>query len=284
MLKMLPPRMYLRTGVLWLFLVILVCGTCLGILLYKDYLQLKEENAYLQQKKMDLDKLQLALKSIQQYEATVRDLLALKKPEEVEGSFGQGGIPATVPLSIPSQGLFVRSKIPSPAKTHSPLILEKARSLQKSMQELAEIIREQRELFDRTPSIVPIDAENYRFTSGFGLRRSPFTGLKEFHDGLDISAPMGTPIIAPGEGRVAKIGRHRYRGNYLQLTHGRRRLTTYAHLSRFNVTLGQDVKRGEVIAYMGSTGRSTGSHLHYEIAINGRVVNPKYYILNAEAN
>ena len=269
MLKMLPPRMYLRTGVLWLFLVILVCGTCLGILLYKDYLQLKEENAYLQQKKMDLDKLQLALKSIQQYEATVRNLLALKKPEEVEGSFGQGGIPATVPLSIPSQGLFVRSKIPSPAKTHSPLILEKARSLQKSMQELAEIIREQRELFDRTPSIVPIDAENYRFTSGFGLRRSPFTGVREFHNGLDISGREGAAIVSPAKGRVIKTGNDDYNGNYLQIDHGWGCITTFAHLLRFTVSTGREVERGEVIAFMGNTGRSTGPHLHYQIEING---------------
>jgi len=70
----------------------------------------------------------------------------------------------------------------------------------------------------------------------------------------------------------------------MQLDHGRSRITTYAHLSGFNVTLGQEVKRGEVIAYMGSTGRSTGSHLHYKIEINGRVVNPKNYILNAKAN
>jgi murein DD-endopeptidase MepM/ murein hydrolase activator NlpD len=137
---------------------------------------------------------------------------------------------------------------------------------------------------DSTPSILPVAVEGYWFSSGFGWRRSPFTGLKEFHDGLDISSRKGTPIIAPAAGRVVKIAYHRYRGKYLQLDHGRQCITTFAHLSGFNVNHGQKVERGDVIAYMGSTGRSTGSHLHYKIEIMEKVVNPKHYILNARAN
>ncbi len=117
-------------------------------------------------------------------------------------------------------------------------------------------------------------------SSAFGWRRSPFTGEKEFHHGVDISARRNTPIIAPGNGRVIKTGYHTYRGKYLQISHGWGRITTFAHLSKLSVSENQVVKRGQVIAYMGSTGRATGSHLHYEIEIDGEVVNPMHHILN----
>ena len=163
-------------------------------------------------------------------------------------------------------------------------MLDQARALQASLEGLVKIIRDRRQLLNRTPSILPVEAQDYRITSGFGWRRSPFTGLKEFHDGLDISAPMGTPIIAPGEGRVCQVGHDSQRGRYLQIDHGKLCITTYAHLSGFNVELGQEVKRGEIIAYMGDTGRSTGPHLHYEIEIKGKAVNPKQYIFNPGVN
>jgi murein DD-endopeptidase MepM/ murein hydrolase activator NlpD len=276
--------LYLALATLVLSWILVAAGGYVGIGFYHDYLQLREKNAHLIQKKQDLDELKLAMKRIQKREALMRNVLGLEEHTTLGDVLHQGGAPITDLSSIAPEDFLASSSLRSMIQGKPRSILDQAKHLQDGLHQLVEAMRERQEFLDSTPSILPVETENYWFTSGFGWRRSPFTGLKEFHDGLDISAPMGTPIIAPGEGRVVKIGRHRYRGNYLQLTHGRRRLTTYAHLSRFNVTLGQNVKRGEVIAYMGSTGRSTGSHLHYEIAINGRVVNPKYYILNAEAN
>jgi len=275
-------RMYLRIGALWLCLVILALGACSGILLWRDYLRLKDQNAYLQQKKMKLEVLQLALENIQNNEATVRNFLGFTRPAEAEGRLGQGGLSATTPPSSASKDLSASGEVRSPTRTHFSSVLEQAKFLQERVQELVEIIREQRDLMDRTPSILPVDAEGYWFSSRFGWRRSPFTGIREFHKGIDISSRKGTSIIAPARGRVIRRGYDGYQGNYLQIDHGWGCITTFAHLLTFNVSLGQEVERGEVIALMGSTGRSTGSHLHYQIEVNGEVVDPTNFIIIAK--
>jgi murein DD-endopeptidase MepM/ murein hydrolase activator NlpD len=117
-------------------------------------------------------------------------------------------------------------------------------------------------------------------TSGFAYRKSPFTNEREFHEGLDISARTGTEVIAPADGVVSEIGKTYGFGNLLIISHGYGLKTTYGHLSSILVRKGQKVKRGEKIALTGSTGRTTGPHLHYEVALNGVPVNPLNYILN----
>jgi len=247
-------------------------------------LRLRDENAYLQQKKMELEELQLALKSIQENEVVVRGFLGFTEPAEVGASFGQGGASATNPPSGSYKNLSASGKIRSPARTHFTSVLEQAKSLQERVQELAEIISEQQDLMDRTPSILPVNAENFWFSSRFGWRHSPFTGAREFHKGLDISGRKGAPIVAPAKGRVIRRGYDDYQGNYLQIDHGWGCITTLAHLLTFNVSLGQEVKRGEIIAFMGSTGRSTGPHLHYQIEVNGEVVDPTNFIIITKDN
>jgi murein DD-endopeptidase MepM/ murein hydrolase activator NlpD len=265
-------------------LLMVALGLHLGIKLQRDYLQLKEENTYLSQKKMELDSLGLAMKRIQGYEGIIRDVLGIEDHRVVGSGLGQGGMPATEFSSIAQEDTLAMGEIQPVPQVDNPSILDEAKFLQESLQDLVETIRERREILDSTPSIVPVDAKDYWFSSGFGWRRSPFTGRKEFHEGLDISAPHGTPIIAPGQGRVVKMGHHKYLGKYLKLDHGRKLITTYAHLSGFNVSLGQKIQRGQVIAYMGSSGRTTGPHLHYEIAIKGKSVNPLQQMLNAMSN
>jgi murein DD-endopeptidase MepM/ murein hydrolase activator NlpD len=275
-------RMYLRIGTLWLCLAIVAFGACSGILIWRDYLRLKDQNAYLQQKKMELEVLQLALKNIQNNEAAVRSFLGFTRPADAEVRLGQGGLSATTPPPGGSRDLSASGEVRSPTRTHFSSVLEQAKFLQERVQELVEIIREQRDLMDRTPSILPVDAEGYWFSSRFGWRRSPFTGIREFHKGIDISSQKGTSIIAPARGRVIRRGYDGYQGNYLQIDHGWGCITTFAHLLTFNVSLGQEVERGEVIALMGSTGRSTGSHLHYQIEVNGEVVDPTNFIIIAK--
>jgi hypothetical protein len=279
-----PPRPLLFVAVITLVAswAMVAAGGYLGAELYRSYLQLREQNTRLLEKKKDWDDLKIALKRIQEEEELIREVLGLGKLKSTEDLVSQGGMPVTDLSSIDPKDAMTIDNMRSTAPIRPPLILDQAKSLQASLEELVEIMRERRQLLESTPSIVPVAAKSYWFSSGFGWRRSPFTGLKEFHDGLDISAPKGTNIIAPAEGRVIKVAYQRYRGKYLQLDHGRRRITTYAHLSGVNVTLGQKVKRGEVIAYMGRTGRATGSHLHYKVEINGRVVDPKHYILNGK--
>lgn len=122
-----------------------------------------------------------------------------------------------------------------------------------------------------TPSIWPITGW---LSSGFGTRRDPFTGGRDFHPGLDISAERGTPIIAPAGGRVIDAAYTGNYGNLVTIDHGFGIVTRYAHLSRYGVQRGQQVARGALIGYVGSTGRSTSSHLHYEVLVNGRLTNP----------
>jgi murein DD-endopeptidase MepM/ murein hydrolase activator NlpD len=255
-----------------------------GVSLYYAYLQLKKENTRLIQKETELDALLLTMKRIRRNEEIVRDTLSQERKQIVEGGLGQGGIPGTDPSLVVARDAPVTDSITPRVQFEYPSVLDQARALEESLEELLGILHERRQLLNRIPSILPVEAQAYRITSGFGWRRSPFTGLRAFHEGLDISAPRGTPIVAPGEGRVTSLGRDRDRGKYLKIDHGNQCITTYAHLSRFNVTMGQKVKRGKVIAYMGNTGRSTGCHLHYEIEIKGKVVDPLNFILSASAN
>lgn len=120
----------------------------------------------------------------------------------------------------------------------------------------------------------PIDGA--RITSGFGMRRHPVLGYSKMHEGVDFAAPMGTPIIAAGDGSIVQKGWNGGYGHYVEIRHNREFSTAYAHLSRYhkNLRVGQRVRQGDVIGYLGSTGLSTGPHLHYEVIKQGRKVNP----------
>jgi len=122
------------------------------------------------------------------------------------------------------------------------------------------------------PSQRPIQQTN--LTSGFGVRSDPFRGSAAMHAGVDMAGPIGTPIYATADGYVGRAGWANGYGNLVELEHGRGLETRYGHLSAILVKPGQRIRRGDLIARMGSTGRSTGSHLHYEVRIDGRAVNP----------
>jgi murein DD-endopeptidase MepM/ murein hydrolase activator NlpD len=122
-----------------------------------------------------------------------------------------------------------------------------------------------------TPSIWPVTGW---LSSPYGGRKDPFTGQDDFHPGLDISSPQGEPVLAPADADVSTAGPGGDYGNLVVLDHGYGIVTKFGHLSRFAVSTGQRVKRGDVIAYVGTTGRSTSPHLHYEIWMNGRLTNP----------
>ena len=143
--------------------------------------------------------------------------------------------------------------------------------------ELHKLLEEQKTLLASTPSIWPTKGW---LSSSFGMRKSPFTGRKEFHKGIDISTRIKSPIYAPADGVVSHVGRDPGYGKMVWIKHGNGILTKYAHLNTYLVSKGQHVKRGETIALVGNTGRSTGPHLHYEVHLNGVAVNPKRYILN----
>jgi len=130
------------------------------------------------------------------------------------------------------------------------------------------------------PSFRPVRAAS--FTSGFGVRSDPFRGSAAMHAGIDLAGPLGTPIYAAADGIVGRAQWANGYGNLVELEHGRGIQTRYGHLSQILVRDGQRVRRGELIARMGSTGRSTGSHLHYEVRLDGRAVNPIPFLQSAD--
>ncbi len=132
-------------------------------------------------------------------------------------------------------------------------------------------VEQRNALASATPSIWPITGW---ISSGFGNRRDPFTGGRDFHPGLDIPGNQGQPVIAPADGVVTAAAYTGAYGNLVTIDHGFGITTRYAHLSRYAVVPGQKIARGQTIGLVGSTGRSTSSHLHYEVLVNGRLTNP----------
>jgi murein DD-endopeptidase MepM/ murein hydrolase activator NlpD len=148
---------------------------------------------------------------------------------------------------------------------------------QNSLDDLLSVVEERGNIVAYTPIIRPAEGV---ISSRFGYRVSPFTGVREFHNGLDIANRRNTEIIATADGRISFVGQSRGFGRLVVIDHGHGLTTRYAHLEEVVIKHGEPVKRGETIAYMGNSGRSTGTHLHYEVRLNGVPVNPQKYILN----
>jgi murein DD-endopeptidase MepM/ murein hydrolase activator NlpD len=148
---------------------------------------------------------------------------------------------------------------------------------ERTLQGLTQAAESRQAKWNATPSIWPVKGW---VTSGFGQRVSPFTGQVVMHDGLDIGAAANTPVQAPAAGRVVVTGFDPRMGNLVSLDHGFGIETQYGHLGKILVKNGQKIKRGDVIGLVGSTGLSTGPHLHYHVKYNSRSVDPQRYILN----
>ena len=150
-------------------------------------------------------------------------------------------------------------------------------SRERSLRELKKFLEDKRSLLASTPTIWPVKG---LITAGYGYRHSPFTGQREMHEGLDIAAPLGTPIVATADGIVSFVGPLASFGNVVFINHSHGFATFYAHTSKTRVKEGQQVKRGDVVAFVGMTGRTTGPHVHYEVQVNGSAVNPLKYIVD----
>ena len=156
----------------------------------------------------------------------------------------------------------------------------------KSLDEILKLAKEKSKLLAAIPAIQPVRNENLRrVASGFGYRSDPFTKIRKFHEGMDFSAKTGTPIFATGDGVVARADNSASGfGNHIVIRHGFGYETLYGHLSKYKSRVGQRVNRGDIIGYVGSTGRSQAPHLHYEVHKNGEVVNPlNFYYGNISA-
>lgn len=216
------------------------------------------------------------LARLSNFDRKLRIIANLQSPAPYNRLSGMGG---AIAEDHPLGSIFDKEqeKLVEDMRLNIGLMKEEATLLEESLHELKEYIQGKKILLAYTPAIWPTRGW---VTSRFGYRVSPFTGLREFHQGLDISTQMGTPIIAPADGVVARVGMQGGYGKMITIDHGYGCITRYGHISKAMVKAGARVKRGQTIAAVGTTGRSTGPHLHYEIHINGLPVNPKRYILD----
>ncbi|MFA8433672.1 MAG: M23 family metallopeptidase [Marinifilaceae bacterium] len=151
----------------------------------------------------------------------------------------------------------------------------------KSYDDVEDMVKNKFEMLAAIPAIMPIAIKDFgRISSGYGNRIHPIYKTRKFHDGMDFTGKIGTPIYATGDGVVKQARTARGYGKRIVIDHGYGYKTLYGHLSGYNCRKGQKVKRGEVIGYLGNTGKSTGPHLHYEVRKNNRTVNPINYYFN----
>jgi murein DD-endopeptidase MepM/ murein hydrolase activator NlpD len=189
---------------------------------------------------------------------------------------GTGGMPSLAEradLAQPNPLLFRAGAI----QDSMAILLRRADLQNATFDQMSEFGQQQQAYLDQHPSVKPA---NGAITSEFGYRSDPISGEPALHQGLDIAGNIGTPIYAPADGVVEEVGMHQNYGRVVVLRHaGCGMETLYGHLSNYAVHVGQHVKRGDLIAYMGTSGKSTGPHLHYEVHKQGRAVNPRPFIL-----
>ena len=223
-----------------------------------------------------IENLEKQLSNLKDLDRRIRIISNLEKGQETISFVGMGG-----PSSSDIRGKLKSDKddqgLVRQMKADVERLQAEARDREQSLAELERLLQGKKEMLAHTPSIWPTTGW---VTSGFGFRTSPFTGLTQMHEGLDISNRTGTSIVAPADGFVTSVGTDHGHGKILVISHGFGMMTRYSHLSKAVVRLGQRVKRGDKVAEMGATGLTTGPHLHYEVRLNGIPVNPMRYILN----
>ncbi len=215
------------------------------------------------------------LTTLGEFEKKIRIITDIDNREIRHTHLGVGGpetrdFSRTLSLSVPHKDLF--ENVNEMAAELSSASSEQEAQFMILLKRLED---QQKELAKTTPSICPVKGE---VSSVFGYRESPFSGEWEFHKGLDLAAPSGTPVVAPAAGVISFAGRRGGYGNAICIDHGKGVETRFGHLSAILKKEGDKVRKGDVIGLVGNTGSSTGSHLHYEVRLNNVPVNPVKYI------
>ena len=206
-------------------------------------------------------------------EKTIRNIFNLPEISQDERELGIGGpeFPVSEALTEGVQQIFA-------TEAEVDALVRLSRFETDKYEEVYGALAAKKAVLDHTPSITPTRG---RQTRGYGMKADPFTGYKQFHSGIDIANRTGTPIYATADGVVTSACYlSSGLGSQVTINHGYNYVTQYGHMSKINVRRGQTIRRGDVIGLIGSTGYSTGPHLHYEVHRNGRSVNPLEYILN----
>jgi murein DD-endopeptidase MepM/ murein hydrolase activator NlpD len=242
--------------------------------------ELKQENRELRAAGQEVDQNLAALRErVAFFETKATKFAMMAGMQDLPSAQPVGGLRETA-----MDGAMPRPASRSKSAVNGTLLREEMQTLEErsgvlkeSFGILEKVYRDQSLLLASTPSIAPVHG---MIAYGFQWRRDPFTGQRAFHSGLDIVANSGTKVLAPADGVVTAVMRDAGYGNVIYISHGNDVQTRYGHLSGFAVRVGQEVQRGEVIGYVGNTGRSLGSHLHYEVLVQGTKVDPINYILD----
>ncbi|MBU1168649.1 MAG: peptidoglycan DD-metalloendopeptidase family protein [Proteobacteria bacterium] len=238
--------------------------------------EIEAQRAQIQKYANEINALKSKLLDLNDFEKRLRIIANIEKSDSQNSLFGIGGaIPEDLDTNI-----MTSEKHSSLLRDMNEQVDEIDSALDKQDEgfaDLYEFIEEQKNMLASTPAIRPTTGW---VSSQFGYRISPFTGRRSFHKGLDIANRKNSPIIAPADGVVSFAAPKGNMGLMIVIDHGHGMITRYGHLAKVEVTMGKAVKRGDIIALMGNSGRSTGPHLHYEVRLNGIPVNPVKYILD----
>ena len=255
-----------------------------------DYIQVKKRAFELNQLRQEtqtqrsqiqffsaqIEDMEKQLSKLKDFDRKIRIIANLERGADGPSFMGMGGSsPSDIREKL--KGEKNENGLVQQMRTDVEHLQTEAISREESLSELEKLLQAKKEMITHTPSIWP--AMGW-VTSGFGFRTNPFTGLTQMHEAIDISNRVGTLIIAPASGMISDTGNDFSNGKFVVISHGFGMTTRYNHLNKVLVQAGQKVNRGDKIAEIGTTGRSTGPHLHYEVRVNGIPANPARYILN----
>lgn len=239
------------------------------------YRTLARENAEQKEKISNyegyIERLKTTISNFESYAKKLNIMMGFKSPDVIRGEPGLGGGgpeseeaagPALDPQTISSNAI--------------QNLAQKADSVERNLGSLVNMMESQTARLATTPTIWPTQGW---VSSPFGYRIDPFTGKRTFHRGIDIATNFGNPIVATADGSVIEASFDKFFGRTVTISHGEGIVTQYGHLEKYIVRPGQRIKRGDLIGYVGKTGKALGPHLHYEIRISDRSVNPYNYIL-----
>ena len=252
--------------------------------LANDEIELTELRRESKIRKVQAEKIATQMKNLEsemarlgRFEKKLRVITALEdSPQNSEKNWGVGGSYGLSSYSLTTSLTHESKALANRLSNNLGHLTTQAKIKTISLQELDHFFKNQKSFLQSTPSVWPTRGW---VTSGFGYRKSPFTGLREKHEGWDIGARSGAAVRATADGMITVAGRERGYGKLIEIDHGYGVVTRYGHNSKNLIKVGSKVKRGQIVALVGNTGRSTGPHLHYEVLVNGVPANPKNYIL-----
>jgi murein DD-endopeptidase MepM/ murein hydrolase activator NlpD len=248
-----------------------------------QFFVLQTENAELKKQfervQESLGELRYTVDDLTDTDRMMRAWTSLSEPGQEVRQMGAGG-GSDEPPDWEGRVSFETVELFSETYANMDQLLRETRFLETSFDSMVAILSRNERIRNHTPSISPVRGQSW-LSSGFGYRPDPFTGQRQFHNGLDIAGRSGTEIVATANGMVARVGKDKQLGFYVAIDHQIGYRTVYGHLKSWpTVKKGQEIKRGEVVGKMGRSGRATATHVHYSVVQNKRAANPAFYIFD----